>query len=206
MQITTGRALGVALLVLVLLAAAGLGALQRPGVSGRDYPVQPVPFTAVHLEDQFWAPKIETNRQVSIPFAFQQCELSGRIDNFVRAAAALRGEALSNRTAPGYPFDDTDPYKVIEGAAYALAVHPDPKLEAYVDDLVEKIAAAQERDGYLYTTRSIDPKHPHPWAGPERWVLEKDDSHELHNLGHLYEAAVAYHQATGKRRLLDVAL
>jgi uncharacterized protein len=171
-----------------------------------DYPVQPIPFTAVHLNDVFWAPRIETNRQVTIPFAFEQCELSGRVDNFVRAATALRGEALSNRKAPGYPFDDTDPYKVIEGASYALSVHPDPKLDAYVDALIAKIAAAQEPDGYLYTTRTIDPKSPHPWAGPARWTLEKVDSHELYNLGHLYEAAVAHYQATGKRTLLDVAL
>ena len=129
-------------------------------LAAHDYPVQPVPFTAVHLNDVFWAPRIETNRQVSIPFAFEQCELSGRMDNFVRAAAALRGEALSNRKPPGYPFDDTDPYKVIEGASYALSVHPDPKLEAYVDGLIAKIGAAQEPDGYLYTTRSIDPEEP----------------------------------------------
>jgi uncharacterized protein len=172
----------------------------------RDYPVQPVPFTAVHLDDVFWAPRIETNRAVSVPFAFQQCELSGRVDNFERAAAALRGEELTNRKPPGYPFDDTDLYKVIEGASYTLSVHPDPKLDAYVDSMIAKIAAAQEKDGYLYTTRTIDPQHPHPWAGANRWELEKVDSHELYNLGHLYEAAVAHYQATGKRTLLDVAL
>jgi DUF1680 family protein len=189
------------------LGTAGAPRAQTPAAGpARDYPVTPVPFTAVHFTDAFWAPRIEINRQVSIPFAFQQCELTGRTDNFVRAAAALRGEPLADRQAPGYPFDDTDAYKVIEGAAYALSVHPDPKLEAYVDDLVEKIAAAQEPDGYLYTTRAIDPKNPHPWASPERWKLEKVDSHELYNLGHLYEAAVAYYQATGKRRLLDVSL
>jgi uncharacterized protein len=174
--------------------------------TGRDYLVKPVPFTAVHLNDVFWAPRIETNRKVTIPFAFQQCELSGRVDNFVRAAAALHGETLTNKKAPGYPFDDTDPYKVIEGASYTLSVHPDPKLEAYVDDLIEKIGAAQEKDGYLYTTRAIDPEHPHAWAGTERWTLEKMNSHELYNLGHLYEAAVAHYQATGKRTLLDIAL
>jgi uncharacterized protein len=172
----------------------------------RDYPVQPVPFTAVRLDDVFWAPRIETNRVVSVPFAFQQCELSGRVDNFERAAAALRGEELANKKPPGYPFDDTDLYKVIEGASYTLSVHPDPKLDAYVDSMIAKIAAAQEKDGYLYTTRTIDPQHPHPWAGANRWELEKVDSHELYNLGHLYEAAVAHYQATGKRTLLDVAL
>jgi DUF1680 family protein len=171
-----------------------------------DYPIQPVPFTAVHLDDVFWAPRIETNRQVSIPFAFQQCELSGRVDNFERAAKALRGEPLANTNPPGYPFDDTDLYKVIEGASYVLSVRPDPKLDGYVDGMIAKIAAAQEPDGYLYTTRTINPQNPHRWAGKERWEFERDDSHELYNLGHLYEAAVAHYQATGKRTLLDVAI
>ena len=95
---------------------------------------------------------------------------------------------------------------MLEGASYTLSVHPDAKLEAYLDRLIAKIGAAQEPDGYLYTTRTINPASPHAWAGPERWVLEKVDSHELYNLGHLYEAAVAHHQATGKRSLLDIAL
>jgi hypothetical protein len=172
----------------------------------RDYPVKPVPFTAVHFNDAFWAPRIEVNRQVSIPFAFEQCEESKRIYHFERAGKVLRGEALDDKTPPGYPFDDTDPYKVIEGAAYSLSVHPDPKLDAYLDGLIAKIAAAQEKDGYLYTTRTIDPQNPHRWAGENRWQREKVDSHELYNLGHLYEAAVAHYQATGKRTLLDVAI
>ena len=188
-----------------LLAAAGT-AFAAPSGPVRDYPVQPVPFTAVQLDDEFWAPRIETNRTVSIPFAFEQCEKSKRVYHFERAARALRGEKLEDRSPPGYPFDDTDVYKVLEGAAYSLSVHPDPKLEAYVDELIAKIAAAQEPDGYLYTTRTIDPETPHRWAGRKRWELEKVDSHELYNLGHLYEAAVAHYQATGKRTLLDVAL
>jgi DUF1680 family protein len=199
--------------VLVLLLAfcfapswpAARSAQPSPAPS-HDYPVQPVPFTAVHLDDVFWAPHIETNRTVSVPFAFEQCELSGRVENFIEAAKALRGEEIANKRLPGYPFDDTDIYKVIEGASYTLSVHPDPKLDAYVDSLIVKIGAAQEPDGYLYTARTIDPQHPHTWAGKERWVLEKVDSHELYDLGHLYEAAVAHYQATGKRTLLDIAL
>ncbi len=174
--------------------------------SMQDYPIKPVPFTEVHVDDQFWAPRIEINRKVSIPTAFDQCERTGRVDNFVRAAEAIRGEKLADKHAPGFPFDDTDLYKVIEGASYTLSVHPDPKLRAYIDALIQKIAAAQEPDGYLYTTRSIDPEHPHPWAGKERWVNEEVLSHELYNLGHLFEAAVANYQATGDRTLLNVAL
>jgi DUF1680 family protein len=176
------------------------------GSGGHDYPIRPVPFTAVYLSDEFWAPRIEKNRTETIPFAFQQCELSGRVENFIRAARVLRGEPLENTKPSGYPFDDTDIYKVIEGASYTLSVQPDPKLDAYVDDLIAKIAAAQEKDGYLYTTRTINPQSPHPWAGKERWELERDDSHELYNLGHLFEAAAAHYQSTGKRTLLDIAV
>lgn len=171
-----------------------------------DYPIEPVSFTAVHLNDVFWAPRIEINRTASIPSAFEQCELTGRVALFERAAAVLRGETNVDKRPPGYPFDESDLYKVIEGASYSLSVSPDPKLDAYVDGLIAKIAAAQEPDGYIYTTRTIDARNPHRWAGPERWVFERDDSHELYDLGHLMEAAVAHHLATGKRSLLNVAV
>jgi uncharacterized protein len=193
-----------AILALVVISVA-LQKTTTPAAPKRDYPVKPVPFTAVHLNDQFWAPRIEINRTVTIPFAFQKCEENGRLTNFDRAAATLRGEKNDGKLPP-YPFDDTDLYKVIEGASYTLSVHPDPKLESYVDGLIAKIATAQEQDGYLYPARTINPQKPHPWAGSARWELEKVDSHELYNLGHLYEAAIAYYQATGKRSLLEIAL
>ena len=192
--------------VIGLIGAAVLYGWQASDNSIRvDYPIRPVRFTDVHVTDEFWAPRIETNRTVSIPTAFDQCERTGRIENFTRAAQVLRGLELKDKHAPGFPFDDTDPYKVLEGASYALSVKPDPKLDAYLDGMIAKIAAAQEPDGYLYTTRTIDPEHPHQWAGKERWVSEEVLSHELYNAGHLYEAAVAHYQATGKRSLLDVA-
>jgi hypothetical protein len=183
--------------------ALGLSAQSQ---SKPDYPIKPVAFTAVQLTDDFWAPRIEINRTSSIPSAFLQCELTGRVALFDRAAAVLHGDHTVDKRPPGYPFDETDLYKVIEGASYSLSVTADPKLDAYVDGLIAKIAAAQEPDGYLYTTRTIDPKSPHRWAGAQRWVLERDDSHELYNLGHLFEAAVAHHLSTGKRTLLDVAI
>jgi DUF1680 family protein len=192
--------------VVALSLLLGLAQGQSQVRSPPDYPIQPVPFTAVTLNDLFWAPRIEINRTASIPSAFEQCELTGRVALFERAAAVLRGESGVDTRPPGYPFDDTDLYKVIEGASYSLSVVPDPKLDAYVDGLIAKIAAAQEPDGYLYATRTINPKEPHRWAGSARWVLERDDSHELYNLGHLFEAAVAHHLATGKRSLLDVAI
>ena len=190
-----------------ILSALGLTVAQsQSGAPTKpDYPIKPVPFTAVHLNDEFWAPRIEINRTSSIPSAFEQCELTGRVKLFERAAAVLRGDTNVDRRPPGYPFDETDLYKVIEGASYSLSVTPDPKLDQYVDELIAKIAAAQEPDGYIYTTRTIDPKNPHRWAGPERWVFERDDSHELYDLGHLFEAAVAHHLATGKPTLLNVA-
>ncbi len=193
--------IGVALTLLCAcmqaLAAQKPAAKAEPAKPPRDYPVKPVPFTAVHFNDTFWLPRIEINRTVTIPFAFQKCEESKRIYHFERAADRLRGEELQDKSPPGYPFDDTDPYKVLEGACYTLSVHPDPKLEAYIDGLIEKIKAAQEEDGYLYTTRTIDPENPHRWAGKNRWELEKVDSHELYNLGHLYEAAVAHYTLRG---------
>ena len=196
---------------IIILSLVAIGGLKLANVSKAteavgDYPVKPVPFTAVHLDDIFWAPRIETNRLYTIPFAFQQCEKSGRMDNFERAARALRGEPFANHKPPGYPFDDTDVYKVLEGASYVLAVQPDPKLKAYLDDVIAKIAAAQEPDGYLYTARTIDPQHPHPWSGPKRWLRDPDESHELYDCGHLFEAAAAHYQATGETNLLNVAI
>jgi uncharacterized protein len=190
--------------ITVLFALSAMGPLLAQ--QQRDYPVKPVPFTAVHVNDGFWAPRIEINRTVTIPFAFGKDEETGRVDNFIRAAEALRGEPFENKKYPPYPFDDTDVYKVIEGASYTLSVHPDPKLDAYLDGLIEKIGAAQEKDGYLYTARTINPLQPHPWSGKERWILEGVNSHELYDLGHLYEAAAAHYAATGKRSLLDIAL
>jgi uncharacterized protein len=201
-----------AILPVRLFFAAALSALCTLNLSAaaiatsRDYPVKPVPFTAVHLDDSFWTPRLETNRVTTIPYAFGKCEESGRMDNFERAAKALRGESFDNHKPPGFPFDDTDPYKVLEGASYALAVQPDPKMAAYLDKLISLIASAQEPDGYLYTARTIDPQHPHKWSGTNRWVNDPQQSHELYDAGHLFEAAAAHYQATGETNLLNVAL
>jgi len=183
-------------LCLLLIAGAGLSASAQK----QDYPIQPVPFTSVKLTDQFWTSRIETNRTATIPASFARCESTGRVKNFVMAAEH-KGKFCTT-----YPFDDTDIYKTIEGASYSLAVHPDPKLSAYIDSLIDIIGKAQEPDGYLYTARSIDPLHPHSWAGSERWVNEQKSSHELYNCGHMYEAACAHYIATGKRNFLNIAI
>jgi len=165
-----------------------------------DYQIQGVPFNKVKISDQFWLPKIEINRTVTIPASFTKCEETGRVANFVKAAKK------EGQFGTEYPFDDTDNYKIIEGASYSMSVHPDPKLNRYVDSLITIIGKAQEADGYLYTARTIDPKHPHKWSGSQRWVNESVLSHELYNSGHLFEAAAAHYQSTGKRNLLDIAL
>lgn len=164
-----------------------------------DAPIQEVPFTQVHIQDQFWSPRIETNRTVSIPSAFRECEKNGRFDNFAIAAGLKKGEHRGD-----FPFDDTDPYKVIEGASYSLAVKYDPQLDHYLDSVISIISAAQEPDGYLTTCVTNRCTRLSGWWGTSRW--EKINSHELYNSGHLYEAAVAHYRATGKRTLLDVAI
>src|SRR5262249_30769776 len=110
-----------------------------------DYPFRPVPLKAVRIQDDFWAPRLETDRITTVWYDFKKCEEPGRIDNFAKAGKLMPGDFR------GTPFDDSDVFKVIEGAAYILTVHPDDKLDHYLDGLIVKIAAAQEPDGYLYT-------------------------------------------------------
>ncbi len=173
--------------------------LPSSAAEGKDYPIRPVPFTQVQVKDAFWLPRLETNRTVTIPFLFKKNEETGRIDNFAIAGGLIQGKYKGER------YNDTDVYKPIEGAAYSLMVHPDPALDRALDEVIVKIAAAQEPDGYLFTARTCDPAHPRPGIGPQRWV-EETVSHELYNAGHLYEAAVAHFLATGKHTLLDVAV
>lgn len=169
-----------------------------------DYPILPVPFTSVKLTDSFWAPRIRKNAEITIPIAFSYCESTGRVKNFEIAGGLDTGDF---RTI--YPFDDSDVFKIIEGASYSLQTYPDPDLDSYLDTLIMKIGLAQEDDGYLFTNRTIAEMHGgkglHEWVSRERWLLDTVLSHELYNLGHLYEAAVAHYQATGKRSLLDIA-
>jgi DUF1680 family protein len=137
---------------------------------------------------------------VTVPYAFRKCEETGRIDNF-----AVAGGLKEGRFRGAYPFDDSDVFKIMEGASFLLAVQKDEKLDAYLDSLIFLIGKAQEPDGYLYTNRTInDP--PHRWIGKNRWENEWDNSHETYNAGHMYEAAVAHYLATGKRNFLDIAI
>ena len=176
-------------------------------VAQTGYPITPVPFTAVKVTPgTFWGQRLEASRNVTVPLAFSKCESEGRYKNFENAAAHLKDPSkVFKVNGVGYSFDDTDPYKTIEGAAYILQTYPDKKLEAYCDSVIDIIASAQEPDGYLYTARTQNPQNPHHWAGNRRWVKEEDLSHELYNLGHMIEGAVAYWQATRKRKFLDIA-
>ena len=171
------------------------------------YPINPVPFTAVKVTpNTFWGQRLEASRNVTVPLAFSKCESEGRYKNFEHAAMHLKDPSkVFKVNGVGYSFDDTDPYKTIEGASYILQTYPDRKLRAYVDSVIDIIATAQEPDGYLYTARTQNPADPHHWAGDKRWVKEEDLSHELYNLGHMIEGAVAHWQATGSRKFLDIA-
>ena len=191
------------------------------------YPISPVPFTSVSIgQGTFWGQRVQACRDVTVPLAFSKCESEGRYRNFEIAARQLKGEDTSDVKIGGFSFDDTDPYKTIEGASYLL-LYPELRspnyelrvpgengktdfvirnLKAYIDSVLNIIASAQEADGYLYTARTMNPKHPHDWSGMKRWEKEEDLSHELYNLGHMVEAAIAHYQATGSRKFLDIAI
>ena len=165
------------------------------------YPIDPVQFTQVKVNGGFWGQRLEASRNVTIPLAFSKCEETGRYTNFEKAA-----HPSDSYKVEGYSFDDTDVYKTIEGASYLLQTYPDAKLEHYIDSVLVIVAGAQEPDGYLYTARTMNPKHPHEWAGTKRWEKVEELSHEFYNLGHMLEAAVAHYRATGKRNFLDIAI
>ncbi len=164
-----------------------------------DYTIKPVPFEKVKFQDNFWAWRLQTALDVTIPHVFRKCEETGRIANFEVAGGLKKGKFVGRR------YNDSDVFKTMEGGAYYLMLRKDPKMESYMDQLIAKVAAAQEEDGYLYTARTIDPKNLPPGTGPQRWS-NLFSSHELYNVGHMYEAAVAYYQATGKDNFLKVAL
>ena len=184
---------------LILVAMAFVSATGMAAPKADKQQIREVPFNKVHLNDNFWLPRIEVNRTVSIPSAFHECEVNGRFDNFAIAAGLIKGEHRGD-----FSFDDTDPYKVIEGASYSLAVKYDAKLDHYLDSVINIIAKAQEPDGYLTTCVTNKCTRLSGWWGKSKW--EKINSHELYNSGHMIESAVAHYKATGKRTFLNVAI
>lgn len=189
------------LILSVCVIATFIGCTKNSKQSN-DYPISAVSFTDVKFTDKFWAPRIRINQEVTIPIALHQCEITNRVDNFRKAAGLMEGYFDTE-----FPFDDTDIYKILEGASYSIQMFPNPALEAKMDSLIYLIQLAQEEDGYLFTPRTAGQSGKyHSWVGENRWEKTPDLSHELYNCGHLYEAAVAHYQATGKRTLLDVAI
>jgi len=159
-----------------------------------DYNVKPVPFNNVRVHDDFWTPRLETNRKITIPYAFQKCEETGRIRNFEKAAGVLEGKH------EGIYFNDSDVYKVMEGAAYSLRVYPETMMRLYLDKLITIMDAAQWEDGYLFTFYSV------PERQPEKLWTNIQSIHEQYCVGHMYEAAVAHYQVTGNQSFLNIAM
>ncbi len=153
--------------------------------------LRPVPLAAVTLTDRLWAPRRQQNLEVTLPTQYRLLEKTGRIDNFRRAAGDL------DRPFAGRVYNDSDVYKWLEAAAWTLAEAPDSPLAARVDALIDLIAAAQQPDGYLNTYYARE-------RAADRWS-NLPDHHELYCAGHLIQAGIAHHRATGGTRLLDVA-
>ena len=192
------------LALLLLLLTAGCQSTKESSTHP-DYPIQDVKLSQVKLIDSFWLPRIQLIQNKVIVHAFDKCDTEGRIENFKTAHRVMNGGV--GKTLGTMPFDDTDVYKILEGVAYSLINNPNPALEQYSDSIISIIAMGQEPDGYLTTWRTIDPEHPtSEWVpGGPRWS-HLEISHELYNSGHLFEAASAYHWATGKDNLLNIAL
>ena len=189
MHISEKRFLAAACNWLCLLAFASVAAADEELAHRR---LTATPFTAVKLEDAFWTPRLEINRIISLPHNIEWCEKTGRVDNFAKAGKLTTGKF------EGIYFNDSDLYKVIEGASYSLAAQPDSNLDKTLDAMIAKIAAAQQPDGYLNTYFTL--------AEPGKRWSDLATMHELYCAGHLFEAAVAHHRTTGKRTLLDVAI
>jgi len=187
---------------LCILLSVGAQAVAQQSLAA--YPIRPVPINKVKVTDNFWLPIIKQVQEKTIQYAIQKCSEEGRFENFLIAGGQKKGEVKGQM-----PFDDSDVYKIIEGASNSLISSPDPKLEVLLDSLIAIVKVGQEKDGYITTWRTINPaKPPAPWVKVEkgeRWEY-MSMSHEEYNAGHLYEAAAVHYWATGKRNFLDIAI
>ncbi len=168
-------------------------------VFAADYPLKPVPFNKVEMTSDFWRPRLETQRKTLVPFAFEKTQPG--VEHLQAARDFLAGKKVEDHRA--HRFIDSDLYKVMEGAAYLLQLRRDPELEKTLDDLAEVIAGAQHENGYLYPSHTTGAGSSKNMMGDKPYTFIVH-SHELYNVGHLYEAAIAYYRATGKKKLLDV--
>lgn len=179
-------------LTLLLIASAGFAGCSAVRQDAPFQKNEPVDFSQVKITDSFWLPRIDKHAEVTLPACIRQCEVeTQRVKNFAIAGGLEPGEFN------GLVYDDSDLYKMIEGCSYSLMNHPNPGLEKKLDEIIGKIAAAQQKDGYLMTYFILGDLS-------RRWT--NMDQHEMYCCGHLIEAAVAYYNATGKRSLLDVAI
>ncbi len=195
------KSLSILSLIILFLVFGCSTSKQEEILLANHYPISGVSFNEVKISDNFWLPKIETNRTSTIPASFEKCEEMGRLDNFLIAGGKMDGDVKGEM-----PFDDTDIYKIIEGASYSMSTIPDTSLDAYVDSLIEIISIGQEEDGYLTTYKTIDTtKSPASWCPPGGRWQNLDCSHELYNSGHMFEAAAAHYLSTGKSNFLDIA-
>lgn len=168
------------------------------------YEIEPVNIQNVKLTDSFWLPIIKRVQEVTIEYAIKKCDEEGRFENFL-----IAGKQRTGKVRGDMPFDDTDVYKIIEGASNTLISAPNPKLERVLDSMIAIVKIGQESDGYITTWRTINPaKPPAPWVPViegKRWE-SLQISHELYNPGHLIEAAIVHYEATGKTNFLDIAI
>lgn len=191
-------------LLLVTMGAAILGSCEsREPIAPYQGAITQIPFDQVSLQDNFWLPRLETQKKTLVPFALDKTAYA--VENLRRVGAYLRGERVTQPLEGPY-YVASDLFKVMEGAAYLLTLEKDEELERQMDQIIDIIAAAQAPDGYLYEHHIMPPhlRNPRNKAGDKPYTYV-DHSHELYNMGHMYEGAVAYYRATGKRKWLDVA-
>ncbi|MCB0651068.1 MAG: glycoside hydrolase family 127 protein [Saprospiraceae bacterium] len=195
------------LILCIILGGCETGkknAKEEPGTLSGGYYIEPVNIQQVKLTDDFWLPVIKRVQEKTIEYALEKCTEEGRFDNFLIAGGKMEGSVKGQM-----PFDDTDPYKIIEGASNSLISAPNETLEKLLDSLISIIQIGQEADGYLTTWRTINPAQPPaPWVKVEegkKWE-SLGASHELYNAGHLFEAAYTHYIATGKKNFLNIAL
>lgn len=189
--------------ILLAMSSFLLSCAERVDAPAHEGALTQIPFEKVKIEDNFWLPRLKTQKKTLVPFSLEKTEYA--VENLRRTAAYLRGEKVTERFEGPY-YVASDLFKVMEGAAYLLTLEKDVELEKQIDDIIDVIAAAQAPDGYLYEHHILPPhlRNPNNNAG-DRPYSYVDHSHELYNMGHMYEGAVAYYRATGKRKWLDVA-
>ena len=191
------------LILTTALASALVSCSTTADVTPYEGAITQIPFQEVSLNDNFWRPRLATQKQTLVPFSLDKTAYA--VENLRRVGAYLRGERVTKPLEGPY-YVASDLFKVMEGAAYLLTLEKDEALEQQMDEIIDVIAAAQAPDGYLYEHHIMPPhlRNPRNRAGEKPYTYV-DHSHELYNMGHMYEGAVAYYRATGKRKWMDVA-